>query len=178
MGKTRSQLWISQREIEFSTILRSCVWGRKEGANSYHNKPLWIGGPPNPVAYAHRQRSVALWAKARQPYARSAHHPPLLLFSSSPLLLLISSSLNLVFSSPLLCALCSSVFPCLPSERPFGTQPTPLLLFLHDRLAILVEFDVGHGGLVPGHMKQIRVDRIGLRLLNRSDRRCDLFEVP
>ena len=27
-------------------------------------------------------------------------------------------------------------------------------------------------------MKQIRVDRIGLRLLNRSDRRCDLFEVP
>ena len=64
-----------------------CVWGRKEGANSYRNKPLRIDYPPNPVADAHRQRSVALWAKTKppdlygrsttkEPYARTAPSPP------------------------------------------------------------------------------------------------------
>jgi len=64
-----------------------CVWGRKEGANSYRNKPLWIDCPPNPVADAHRQTSAALRAKTKQPdlygrsttkepYARSAPSPP------------------------------------------------------------------------------------------------------
>ena len=64
-----------------------CVWGRKEGANSYRNKPLRIDCPPNPVADAHRHRSAALRAKTKQPdlygrsttkepYARSAPSPP------------------------------------------------------------------------------------------------------
>jgi hypothetical protein len=40
-----------------------------------HRKNIeWLCCYPNPVAYAHRQRSAALRAKTKKPYTRSASH--------------------------------------------------------------------------------------------------------